>query len=174
MLNSVRSKIICSWGSNQTQSVCMCVFICVWGRGFWGMPGMSIVQFGKEWWGQAIVFHGSWHRRSQSYTGLQGPCGTKKKKKAKQRDVCVWVYFLTSYLSVENSPSESSMFECVCVWAHKSLCDRVKQAFTNKKNNKRNKTARHVERDEPGCQRRNSLPGRMFQMNTNKQNCEIE
>lgn len=98
----------------------------------------------------------------------------KKKKKAKQRDVCVWVYFLTSYLSVENSPSESSMFECVCVWAHKSLCDRVKQAFTNKKNNKRNKTARHVERDEPGCQRRNSLPGRMFQMNTNKQNCEIE
>lgn len=98
----------------------------------------------------------------------------KKKKKAKQRDVCVWVYFLTSYLSVENSPSESSMFECVCVWAHKSLCDRVKQAFTNKKNNKRNKTARCVERDEPGCQRRNSLPGRMFQMNTNKQNCEIE
>lgn len=89
------------------------------------------------------------------------------KKKAKQRDVCVWVYFLTIYLSVENSPSELSMFECVCVWAHKS--DRVKQAFTNKKNNKRNKTARHVERDEPGCQRRNSLPGRMFQMNTNKQ-----
>lgn len=90
-----------------------------------------------------------------------------KKKKETTGCVCVWVYFLTIYLSVENSPSELSMFECVCVWAHKS--DRVKQAFTNKKNNKRNKTARHVERDEPGCQRRNSLPGRMFQMNTNKQ-----
>lgn len=166
MLNSVRSKIICSWGSNQTQSVCMCVFICVWGRGFWGMPGMSIVQFGKEWWGADYCV--SWFLAPQISVLRRSPGAMwYQKKKAKQRDVCVWVYFLTIYLSVENSPSELSMFECVCVWAHKS--DRVKQAFTNKKNNKRNKTARHVERDEPGCQRRNSLPGRMFQMNTNKQ-----
>lgn len=173
MLNSVRSKIICSWGSNQTQSVCMCVFICVWGRGFWGMPGMSIVQFGKEWWGADYCV--SRFLALQISVLRRSPGAMWYKKKSKTTG-CVCVSVLFNQLSVCGKfPLRIEyVWVCVCVWAHKSLCDRVKQAFTNKKNNKRNKTARRVERDEPGCQRRNSLPGRMFQMNTNKQNCEIE
>lgn len=76
--------------------VCVCLSACE-EEVFEECQECLLFSLGRSDGGQTIVFHGSWHHRSQSYAGLQGPCGTKKKSKT-TRCVCVSVLF--NHLSV--------------------------------------------------------------------------
>ncbi len=138
----------------------VCVFMCVCVRKrSWGMPGMSIVQFGKEWWGADYCV--SWFLAPQTSVLPRSPGTPRYKNLNNGMCVCVCVHFAHQSVCGQIPNNHMNVCVCVCVWSNRHPSDSLKQASTNKKNKKKtkNKTKRasqHVHREDPERWRMNS------------------